>query len=219
MANNQIWAYLRVSSRTQNEQRQVNEVKSKYPTLEDSHIIIEKASGKNYIDRTEYQKLRKELQKGDLLIICSLDRLGRNMNETGKEWEYLTGKGIDIDVLDMPILNTRNNQAGLTGELINKLIITILSYVGEKERDSIKERQKQGIENALSNGTKTGKNYGRPKREDVPKKFINYYNDKKYTAQEIQTLCKISKSTYYRWVEIIKAKKNNSTGADPDAQG
>ena len=112
MANDVIWAYLRCSSRTQNEARQVNEVKAKYPTLDDDHIIIEKASGKNFIDRKEYNKLRKELQRGNLLVICSLDRLGRDMVATGKEWEYLTSHGIDIDVLDMPILNTRDNKAG-----------------------------------------------------------------------------------------------------------
>lgn len=205
MANNTVWAYLRVSSRTQNEQRQINEVKEKYPTLDDNHIIIEKASGKNFIDRTEYNQLRKQLEKGDLLIICSLDRLGRNMNETGKEWEYLTSKGIDIDVLDMPILNTRNNSAGLTGELINKLIVTILSYVGEKERNSIKERQRQGIDNALANGTKEGKKaYGRPKMNELPKDFVKYYTKGTYTATEIMKLCGITKSTYYRYVLKLK---------------
>lgn len=205
MANNTVWAYLRVSSRTQNEQRQVNEVKAKYPTLDDEHIIIEKASGKNFIDRTEYNQLRKQLEKGDLLIICSLDRLGRNMNETGKEWEYLTSHGIDIDVLDMPILNTRNNSAGLTGELINKLIVTILSYVGEKERNSIKERQRQGIDNALANGTKEGKKaYGRPKMNELPKDFVKYYTKGTYTATEIMKLCGITKSTYYRYVLKLK---------------
>lgn len=205
MTNNTVWAYLRVSSRTQNETRQVNEVKSKYPTLSDDHIIIEKASGKNFIDRTEYNKLRKELQKGDLLVICSLDRLGRNMSETGKEWEYLTSHGIDIDVLDMPILNTRDNKAGLTGEFINKLLVQVLCYVGEKERISIKERQRQGIDNALKNGTKEGKKaYGRPKMEELPKDFMKYYKEGKFKATEIMKLCGITKSTYYRYVQRLK---------------
>ncbi len=205
MANDVVWAYLRCSSRTQNEARQVNEVKAKYPTLDDDHIIIEKASGKNFIDRTEYNKLRKELQRGHLLVICSLDRLGRNMTETAKEWEYLTSQGIDIDVLDMPILNTRDNKAGLTGEFINKLLVQVLCYVGEKERDSIKERQRQGIENALKNGTREGKKaYGRPKMEKLPSDFVKYYNKGTFTATEIMKLCGITKSTYYRYVQKLK---------------
>lgn len=207
MANDVIWAYLRVSSRTQSEARQVNQVKAKYPTLDDDHIIVEKASGKNFIDRKEYNKLRRELQRGHLLIICSLDRLGRNMSETGKEWEYLTAHGIDIDVLDMPILNTRENKAGLTGEFINKLLVQVLCYVGEKERISIKERQKEGIKNALDNGTKTGKAYGRPRMEELPEKFLKYYKEGKFKATEIMKLCGITKSTYYRYVQKLKESK------------
>lgn len=212
MANDVIWAYLRCSSRTQNEARQVNEVKAKYPTLDDDHIIIEKASGKNFIDRKEYNKLRKELltcQGTPLLVIASIDRLGRNMTETGKEWEYLTSHGIDIDVLDMPILNTRDNKAGLTGEFINKLLVQVLCYVGEKERLSIKERQRQGIDNALKNGTREGKKpYGRPKMEELPKDFTKYYNKGTYTATEIMKLCGITKSTYYRYVQKLKEATN-----------
>lgn len=201
------YAYLRVSSRTQNESRQRIEVQKKYPNILPQNIIVEKASGKNFIDRTEYQNLRLKLTKGDLLIIVSLDRLGRNMKETSTEWEYLTNAGIDIDVLDMPILNTRDNKAGITGELINRLIVTILSYVGEKERDSIKERQKQGIDRILLNGenTKTGNKYGRP-TEEVPKEFIKYIKENRLKPKEIQKTLGISKTTYYRYLEKMKKK-------------
>lgn len=202
-----IWGYVRVSSRTQNEARQVNALKERY-NLDDAHIIIEKASGKNFIGREEYQNLRKQLVKGDLLVIASLDRLGRNMKETADEWEHLTASGIDIDVLDMPILNTRNNNAGLTGELINKLIVTILTYVSEKERKSILERQRQGIDNALKNGTKAGKKaYGRPKLEKLPNDFVKYYKADKYTPKEIQKLCGLTKTTYYRYVALYKEQQ------------
>lgn len=198
------YAYIRVSSRTQNEARQRIEVQKKYPVILPDNIIIEKASGKNFIDRKHYLELRNKLQAGDLLIIASLDRLGRNMKETASEWEQLTNKGIDIDVLDMELLNTRNNTAGLTGELINRLIVTILSYVGEKERLSIKERQQQGIKNAIKNGTKKGKKaYGRPKLEKLPADFVKYYtaykSENKYTPSEIMKLCGIPKTTYYRY--------------------
>ena len=197
-----IYAYVRVSSRTQNEQRQINSIKARY-NIDDEHIIVEKASGKNYIGRTEYQKLRSTLEKSDLLVIASLDRLGRNMHETVKEWEYLTNKGVDIDVIDMPIISTRNNNAGLTGELINKLIITILSYVAEKERADIKERQKQGIENAKLHGTKEGKkDYGRPRLTELPSTFIKYYVRENYSANVVQKMCGISKATYYRYVRL-----------------
>ena len=191
-----IYAYLRVSSRTQNEIRQVNLVQSKYNIFKEN-VIIEKASGKNFIARTEYQKLKRKMQTGDLLVICSLDRLGRNMNETAEEWNELTSRGIDIDVLDMPILNTRNNQAGLTGELINKLVVTILSYVGQKEREAIKERQKEGIKaNRMQKLP-----YGRPKKTELDKKFIKYVNEGRRPS-EIQLLCKITKPTYYRWLKL-----------------
>lgn len=202
-----IYAYIRVSSRTQKEDRQVRAIIEKY-NIKPENIIIEKASGKNFIDRTEYNNLRKNLNKGDLLVITSLDRLGRNMKETSKEWDYLTSKGIDIDVMDMPILSTRNNQAGLTGELINKLIITILSYAGEKERNCIKERQREGIDTAKEKGVK----FGRPKKEKLPAKFIEYCTNDRLKPLEIQKVMGISKSTYYRWCEIAKAQgliKNN----------
>ena len=199
---NKIYAYLRVSSRTQNEIRQITMVKEHY-NIPDENIVVEKASGKSYIDRAEYQRLKRKLRPGDLLVICSLDRLGRDMKATAKEWDDLTAMGIDIDVLDMPLLNTRNNQAGLTGELINKLVIAILSYVGEKERLAIRERQQEGIK------ANRAKNlpYGRPKKVDVDKKFIKYVNEGR-KACEVQKLCGISKPTYYRWLKILEASKN-----------
>ena len=202
-----IYAYIRVSSRTQKEDRQVRAIIEKY-NITPENIIIEKASGKNFIDRTEYNNLRKNLNKGDLLVITSLDRLGRNMKETSKEWDYLTSKGIDIDVMDMPILSTRNNQAGLTGELINKLIITILAYAGEKERNCIKERQREGIDTAKEKGVK----FGRPKKEKLPAKFIEYCTNDRLKPLEIQKVMGISKSTYYRWCDIARNQgliKNN----------
>ena len=202
-----IYAYIRVSSRTQKEDRQVRAIIEKY-NITPENIIIEKASGKNFIDRTEYNNLRKNLNKGDLLVITSLDRLGRNMKETSKEWDYLTSKGIDIDVMDMPILSTRNNQAGLTGELINKLIITILAYAGEKERNCIKERQREGIDTAKEKGVK----FGRPRKEKLPAKFIEYCTNERLKPLEIQKVMGISKSTYYRWFDIARNQgiiKNN----------
>lgn len=201
-----LYAYIRVSARTQNEQRQINAIKDKYPMILDSNIIVEKASGKNFLDRKLYQELKARLQPNDLLIIHSLDRLGRDFTGTAKEWEEITSKGIDIDVIDMPILNTQNNKAGLTGELITKLIVQILSYVGNIEREFNQERRQGGIENWKKTGkTKTGRAYGRPKKnkKEIPSKFIEYYK-KGYKAVEIQRLCSISKPTYYRWLEMLR---------------
>lgn len=201
-----LYAYIRVSARTQNEQRQINAIKDKYPMILDSNIIVEKASGKNFLDRKLYQELKARLQPNDLLIIHSLDRLGRDFTGTAKEWEEITSKGIDIDVIDMPILNTQNNKAGLTGELITKLIVQILSYVGNIEREFNQERRQGGIDNWKKTGkTKTGRAYGRPKKDktEVPAKFIKYL-EQGFRPSEIQKLCNISKPTFYRWRNIIQ---------------
>lgn len=201
------FAYVRVSSRTQNEARQVNAIKERYD-IDDEHIIIEKASGKNFVGREKYQDLRKKLQKGDLLIIASLDRLGRNMVETAEEWQHLTKAGIDIDVLDMPLLCTRRNDSDLTKQLINDIIVKILCYVGEKERKNILERQRQGIDNALKNGTKEGKKaFGRPKMQQLPKDFIKYYSAGTYKAGEVQKLCGLTKTTYYRYAKLFDEQR------------
>ena len=193
-----IFAYIRVSTREQNESRQLDALKD----LNVDEIIIEKASGKNFVGREKYQKMKAQLRAGDLLIIHSIDRFGRNYTEICKEWEGLIDRGVDIQVLDMPILNTRDNQNGLTGRLITDIVLKLLGYVAEKERTNIKTRQREGIDSALANGVK----FGRPK-SDIPKDFIRAYELYKQgliKVKDVMSMCNIAKSTFYKYAESIK---------------
>ena len=147
-----IYAYARVSTKEQNLDRQLEELK-KYT----DKIYQEKQSGKDFESRIIYQKMKKKLSAGDLLIIASLDRLGRNYEQIISEWKDITNKGCDIQVLDMPILNTKNGVDGLDGKFISNLVLQILAYVSQKEREKIKERQKQGIRIAKEKGVKFGR--------------------------------------------------------------
>ena len=160
------FAYIRVSTREQNENRQLDSLQG----LKIDEIIVEKASGKNFVGREKYQEMKSKLRAGDLIVVKSIDRFGRNYSQICKEWESITNMGVDIQVLDMPILNTRNNQNGLTGRLITDIVLKLLGYVAERERENIKTRQAEGIASAKSRGVK----FGRPLL-DVPKDFIRAY--------------------------------------------
>ena len=130
------FAYIRVSTREQNENRQLDSLQG----LNIDEIIVEKASGKNFVGREKYQEMKSKLRAGDLIVVKSIDRFGRNYSQICKEWESITDMGVDIQVLDMPILNTRNNQNGLTGRLITDIVLKLLGYVAERERENIKTR-------------------------------------------------------------------------------
>lgn len=141
--------YARVSSKDQNEARQIKALTE--AGVDERYIFIDKESGKNY-ERDSYQAMLKVIRKGDTVFVTSLDRLGRNYTETGKQWEMITKEiGADIVVLDMEILDTRKAN-DLTGTFISDLVIKILSYVAEKERESIKQRQREGIDIAKAKG-------------------------------------------------------------------
>lgn len=192
-----VFAYIRVSTREQHENRQLDALKD----LNVDEIIIEKASGKNFVGREKYQKMKAQLRAGDLLIIHSIDRFGRNYTEICKEWEGLIDKGVDIQVLDMPILNTRDNKNGLTGRLITDIVLKLLGYVAEKERSNIKTRQREGIDSALKNGIK----FGRPKGE-IPKDFIRayeLYRQGLIKVKDVMSMCNIAKSTFYKYSSQI----------------
>lgn len=193
-----IFAYIRVSSREQNENRQIDSLKD----LKIDEIIIEKASGKNFVGREKYQQMKSQLRCGDLVIVKSIDRFGRNYQQICKEWESLINMGVDIQVLDMPILNTRDNQNGLTGRLITDIVLKLLGYVAERERDNIKTRQAEGIASAKSRGVK----FGRPISE-IPKDFIRAYELYKnglIKVKDVMFMCNIAKSTFYKYAESIK---------------
>ena len=187
-----VYGYARVSTTEQNLDRQLETLKP----YNCDKIYCEKQSGKNFEDRKEYQKLKRKLSGGDLLIIMSIDRLGRNYEQILKEWKYLVDKGCDIQVLDMPILNTKNGVEGLDGKFISNLVLQILAYVSQKEREKIKERQRQGIDIAMSKGVK----FGRPKKElpNNADEIIQRYIDGEINNQEAYKELGISRGQFYR---------------------
>ena len=149
-----IFGYVRVSSKDQNEERQMIALHAY--GVEDRNIFLDKQSGKDF-DRPEYIRMVGKLKKGDLLIIKSIDRLGRNYNEILEQWRILTKeKEIDILVLDMPLLDTRKNR-DLIGTLIADIVLQLLSYVAQTERDFIKQRQAEGIAAAKARGVRFGR--------------------------------------------------------------
>lgn len=193
------FAYIRVSSRDQSENRQLDSLKG----LKIDEIIIEKASGKNFVSREKYQQMKSQLRSSDLLVVKSIDRFGRNYTEICKEWESIINMGVDIQVLDMPILNTRNNQNGLTGRLITDIVLKLLGYVAERERENIKTRQAEGIASAKLRGVK----FGRPKT-DIPNDFIRCYELYKQgliKVKDVMSMCNIAKSTFYKYAQSIKS--------------
>lgn len=191
-------AYIRVSNRGQKEDRQLDSLNG----LQVDEVIIEKASGKNFVGREKYQAMKAQLRAGDLIIVKSIDRFGRNYTQICKEWESLVNMGVDIQVLDMPILNTCNNQNGLTGRLITDIVLKLLGYVAERERDNIKIRQAEGIASAKTRGVK----FGRPTLE-IPKDFIRtyeLYQKGLIKVRDVMSICNIAKSTFYKYAESIK---------------
>lgn len=201
-----IYAYARVSTKEQNLDRQLEELK-KYT----DKIYQEKQSGKDFESRIIYQKMKKKLSDGDLLIIASLDRLGRNYEQIISEWKDITNKGCDIQVLDMPILNTKNGVDGLDGKFISNMVLQILAYVSQKEREKIKERQKQGIRIAKEKGVK----FGRPSILDERLDFDEYYFKQDLTTMNWIRFCDkygISRAIYFKYrkkfyPELVKSFK------------
>lgn len=188
-----IYAYIRVSSIDQNEERQV--IAMKEMSIPASHIFIDKMSGKDF-ERPNYKKMLKKLRTGDLLYILSIDRLGRNYEEIQNQWRILTKDiGIDICVLDMPILDTRKGK-DLMGTFVADLVLQILSFVSETERNNIKKRQAEGIAAAKLRGVQ----FGRPYKElpDNSGQLVELWEDKEITKKKILEICSISDSTFYR---------------------
>ena len=149
-----IYGYIRVSSRDQNEDRQL--VALREVGVEEKNIFLDKQSGKDF-NRPQYKKLLRKLKKDDLLYIKSIDRLGRNYEEIQNQWRVLTKeKGIDIVVLDMPLLDTRRGK-DLMGTFLSDIVLQVLSFVAENERTNIRQRQAEGIAAAKAKGVKFGR--------------------------------------------------------------
>ncbi|MDD3340990.1 MAG: recombinase family protein [Bacilli bacterium] len=193
--NNKVFGYIRVSSKEQNEDRQLDSMKEL--NINERDIYIDKQSGKDF-NRKQYNTLKNILRENDLLVIKSIDRLGRNYEMIMSEWKDIT-KNIkaDIMVIDMPLLDTRNNK-DLLGTFISDLVLQILSYVAEQERTFIKQRQKEGIESAKNKGIK----FGRPKIEK-PQNFdivISQWKNKEIKSKEAMRLLELKPNVFYNLV-------------------
>ncbi|MBR5535542.1 MAG: recombinase family protein [Clostridia bacterium] len=190
-----IYGYVRVSSTDQNEDRQLVEMKK--AGVENKNIFIDKQSGKDF-ERIQYKKLVKKLKKGDLIYILSIDRLGRNYEEIQNQWRKLTKDiGVDICVIDMPLLDTRQGK-DLMGTFIADLVLQILSFVAQSERENIRKRQKQGIAAAKAKGIR----FGRPELK-MPDNFgdiISKWEENKIETREACSMCNMSRATFYRKV-------------------
>ena len=192
----QVYGYVRVSTREQNEDRQIHAL-SEIQLLKEN-IYTDKQSGKDFA-RPMYQHLLRKIGEGDLIYVKSIDRLGRNYEEILEQWRIITkDKKADIVVLDMPLLDTRRGR-DLMGTFLSDIVLQVLSFVAENERGNIRQRQKEGIEAAKLRGVK----FGRPTKP-LPENFGRVY--KRWLQREISgvmaaELCQMSVPTYYRRAE------------------
>ncbi len=189
-----VYGYVRVSSTDQNEDRQMLAMsRAEVPA---ANVYVDKQSGKDF-KRPRYLKLKK-LRPGDMLYILSIDRLGRNYEEIQRQWRVLTKEiGVDICVLDMPLLDTRQGK-DLMGTFIADLVLQILSFVAQHERENIKKRQAEGIAAAKARGVR----FGRPEKP-VPENFdriVSDWQEKKLPFDKVLDRCGISEATFYRRV-------------------
>jgi DNA invertase Pin-like site-specific DNA recombinase len=200
------YGYIRVSTKEQNPERQL--IAMQEQQIAEKNIYLDKVSGKNF-DRPQYCKLLKKLKKGDVLIVKSIDRLGRNYAEILEEWRKITKEiGADIQVLDMPLLNTNSFHEDLTGVFVSDLVLQILAYVAETERAFIKQRQAEGITVAKNRGVKFG-----CRKNKLPDDFEKYYqlwiNGDISIRKAAQKLGMNYTTFYRRCLERKEKDKNN----------
>ncbi|MFS0688968.1 recombinase family protein [Sporosarcina sp. 179-K 8C2 HS] len=196
------FGYVRVSAKDQNENRQVESMLE--IGIENRDIFIDKQSGKNF-DRDNYQLMKRMMRKGDTLYIHSLDRFGRNKEYILNEWRELTKDiGADIVVLDMPLLDTTKHKDSI-GTFISDLILQVLSWIAEDERERIRKRQREGIDSAFARGVK----FGRPSVE-ITEEFIQAYEKWKVgeiTAVKAMEEAEMKKTTFYKLVKMYETAK------------
>jgi len=196
-----IYGYIRVSTADQNEDRQL--IAMQDLSIPKKNLFVEKQSGKDF-HRPQYQKLVRRLKPDDLLYIKSIDRLGRNYGEILEQWRILTKeKGIDIVVLDMPLLDTRRGK-DLMGTFLSDIVLQVLSFVAENERTNIRQRQAEGIAAAKARGVK----FGRPPKP-LPGNFCQAHRDwrsRKLTLREAASACAMPVSSFYaKAIELERA--------------
>lgn len=204
-----VYGYIRISTTDQNIARQLIALEKK--EIPRKNLYIDKQSGKDF-NRPAYKKLLRKLKEGDLLYIKSIDRLGRNYEEIQEQWRILTKeKKIDIVVLDMSLLDTRNGK-DLLGTFISDVVLQILSFVSENERNNIRSRQAEGIAAAKAKGVK----FGRPPIP-LPDNFHEVHQawrDKKISLQEAAKKCHMAESTFYAKARKIEAYSADSHSLD-----
>ena len=193
---NQIYGYIRVSSRDQNEDRQV--IAMREFGIAEKNLVIDKQSGKDFA-RPGYRRLLRKLKPNDTLVIKSIDRLGRNYDEVLEQWRLLTkGKQVDIVVLDMPLLDTRKGR-DLIGTLISDIVLQLLSYVAQTEREFIHQRQAEGIAAAKARGVKFGR---KPKERPAEYEHLrDEWRAGRISARAAARQLGVAHRTFMKWVE------------------
>lgn len=192
----QIYGYVRVSSADQNEERQLAAIRSR--EIPPGNVFVDKLSGKDF-DRPAYQRMIRKLKPGDMIVIPSIDRLGRNYEEILEQWRMITRKKqADISVIDFPLLDTRSQSdpQDLTRRFVADLVLQILAYVGQKERENIRRRQAEGIAAAKA----LGKRWGREKKvfpQDFPQ-LCEAWEDGRLSCDALLEHCNMKRSTFYK---------------------
>ena len=197
------YGYIRVSSIDQNEDRQL--IAMQALSIPESQLYIDKQSGKDF-DRPSYKALLRKIRAGDLLHVLSIDRLGRNYEEIQNQWRILTKeKGIDVSVIDMPLLDTRLNK-DLMGTFIADLVLQILSFVAQSEQENIRKRQAEGIAAAKARGVR----FGRPIKKP-PENFgvlVKQWERGNLPFEEALSLTGLTESTFYRRLRELRLMKS-----------
>ena len=203
----QKYGYIRVSTKDQHTDRQ--HVAMKACGLSKENVFCDCQSGKDF-SRPAYRSLLKKIHSGDLLVVKSIDRLGRNYTEILKQWQYITKElHADIYVIDMPLLDTRKRNCDLTGTFIADLVLQILAYVAETERSFIRQRQAEGIHAAKVKGVRFGRKpfVIKPEFDQYYRQWINGNISLRTAAREIG----VSYSTFYRWCKMKKMSEGSNT--------
>lgn len=197
-----VYGYARVSTKDQYEDRQMIALKE-FPVLEED-IFLDKLSGKDF-NRPAYKRMLRKLREGDVLVVKAIDRLGRNYDEILEQWRIITKKKkADVVVLDMPLLDTRKKGKDLTGTFVADLVLQILSYVAQTERDNIRQRQREGIDAARQRGVR----FGRP-RIEKPEEFgeiCMQWERKEISSRMAAQKLQISQYTFLQWVHEKKER-------------
>lgn len=197
---NRTFGYARVSSKDQNEARQVSALLDF--GVNERELYVDKQSGKDF-NREQYQLMLRNIRKGDLVVFLSLDRMGRNYTEIREQWNYLTNTlGADIKILDMELLDTRANDNSLDRKFIYDLVLQILSYIAEKERINIRHRQEQGIREARNRGVHFGR-----KTIVLPENFdsvVEQYKNGEISPKNAIALLGMTRSSFYKQLNLRK---------------